>query len=30
LRDMRVLGDFAMEDCCLSLGTSFPYNETIT
>jgi hypothetical protein len=23
LRDMRVLGDFAVEDCCLSLGTSF-------
>jgi hypothetical protein len=23
LRDMRVLGDFAVEDCCLSSGTSF-------
>ena len=23
LRDMRVLEDFAVEDCCLSPGTSF-------
>jgi hypothetical protein len=23
LRDMRVLGDFAVEDCCHSPGTSF-------
>jgi hypothetical protein len=23
LRDMRIIGDFAVEDYCLSLGTSF-------
>jgi hypothetical protein len=27
---MRVLGHFAVEDCRLSLGLHFPYNETIT
>jgi hypothetical protein len=30
LRDMRVLGDFAVENCCHFPGLYFPYNETIT